>query len=297
VPGLRELTKTVHESGAKIAVQLFHGGRASSGYYNYKKESAVAPSYVSNDSGFIGDYRPMTEEEIWEAIQSFGDAAVRVQEAGFDAVQVHGAHGYLLSQFLSPFTNRREDDWGGNLQNRLRFHYEVYKSIRERVGKDYPVMIKIGVQDEVPGGLRLSEGIQTARSMAEWGFDALEISQGLRGARWEGTEQRAHIRSKEQEAYFRAWCQAVKKKVDIPVMMVGGLRSPDLMEEIIQQGEADFISLCRPLIREPGIIREWERGHLRKSACISCNKCYETIEEGKPLACFIEEKRNTQGDV
>ncbi len=294
IPGLKRLTNVVHDKGAKIAVQLFHGGRAASGYFNYKRKQAIAPSFIKGDPNFSGDYRPMTEQEIREVIRAYGSAAKRAREAGFDAVQVHGAHGYLLSQFLSPYTNRRDDGWGGELEDRLRFHREVYEDIRRKVGEDFPVLIKIGVKDEVSGGLDLGDGIRAAQSMTRWGFDALEISQGLRGERWEGTEQRANILSLEREAYFRDWCREIKKKVDVPVMMVGGLRTFELMEEIIQKGEADFVSLCRPLIKEPGLIKEWEKGNRRRPKCISCNKCYEAIEMGKPLACFMEKESKTE---
>jgi 2,4-dienoyl-CoA reductase-like NADH-dependent reductase (Old Yellow Enzyme family) len=235
----------------------------------------------------------MTEDEILEVIRAFGEAAKRARETGFDAVQVHGAHAYLLSQFLSPYANRRGDHWGGTLKERLRFHKEIYRDIRKKTGDDYPVFIKIGVQDGFPGGLGFREGKQAALDMAEWGFDALEISSGLRGKYYKETEFRTKINRIEHEGYFRTWCQQIKKSVDVPVMMVGGLRTPELMEEVIQKGEADLISLCRPLIREPGIINDWQKGHRHRSACISCNKCYEALVKGEPLHCVIKKAEET----
>jgi 2,4-dienoyl-CoA reductase-like NADH-dependent reductase (Old Yellow Enzyme family) len=227
----------------------------------------------------------MTEDEIWEIVRAFGDAARRAREAEFDAVQIHGAHGYLLSQFLSPHTNRRSDDWGGVLDHRLRFHREVYRDIRAKVGEDFPVLIKIGVRDGFPGGLELMEGEWAAQHLAQWGFDALEISLGLRGELYEGTEFRTHINSLDREGYFRDWCKRIKRQVSVPVIMIGGLRTYELMEEVIQKGEADFISLCRPFIREPGIINDWKRGHDHKTACVSCNKCLEAVRKGEALHC------------
>jgi len=221
-------------------------------------------------------------------IRAFGDAAKRAREAGFDAVQVHGAHAYLLSQFLSPHTNRRSDHWGGTLEGRLRFHHEIYREIRSKAGEDYPVFIKIGVQDGFAGGLEFKEGKKAARLMAEWGFDALEISSGLRGKPYEGTEFRTKINRIEREGYFRKWCKHIKDEVNVPVMMVGGLRTPKLMTEVICKGETDFISLCRPLIREPGIINEWKSGSRHRSACISCNKCYEALVKGESLHCVVK---------
>ena len=285
----KELTKAVHDSGAKIAMQLFHGGREAK-YVKTKNIIPLAPSIIENDPYYRGEHREITEVEIWEIINAFGDGAKRAKEAGFDAVQVHSAHAYLLSQFLSPYTNRRQDQWGGSLENRLRFHSEIYKDIRKKVGRDYPVFIKIGVQDGFIGGLAFNEGKQAAVLMAQQGFDALEISQGLRGDRYEGTEYRAHINSPNKEAYYRDWCRDIKSRVDIPVMMVGGLRTLSLMEEIIQNGEADLVSLCRPLICEPGLVNGWKNDEHKKAKCISCNKCVDLIYKGKPICCIQNDR-------
>ena len=294
IPGLKRLTAAVHDRGTKIAMQLYHTGRENSRFLKAKGEQAIAPSFVPNDPYFTQDYRQMTEEEIGEIVEAFGDAAKRAREAEFDAVQVHGAHVYLLSQFLSPFTNRRKDAWGGTPENRLRFHREVYNNIRRKVGDDYPVLIKFGVHDGCSGGLEFKEGKQAAQLLAQWGFDALEISQGLRGKAYEETEFKTNINSLDREAYFRPWCREIKDLVDVPIMMVGGLRTFDLMEEIIKSGDADFISLSRPLIREPGIINEWKSGNRHRAACISCNGCLEALRKGEGLYCVqkrAEEKK------
>ncbi|MFC1816446.1 NADH:flavin oxidoreductase [Thermodesulfobacteriota bacterium] len=286
ISGLKRLATTVHDRGARIAVQLFHAGRETMGLLGDRDEHAiVAPSFVPNDPHFEKGYRAVTEEEIWDIIRAFSDAAKRAREAGFDAVQLHGAHAYLLSQFLSPHTNRRDDDWGGTLEKRLRFHHEIYQDIRAKVGEDYPVLIKLGVEDGFPGGLGFGEGRMAAQLLAQWGFDALEISQGLRGKRYEGTEFRTKINSVDREGYFRDWCKRVKSVVSVPVMMVGGLRTFELMEEVVQEGEADFISLCRPLIREPGIVNEWKGGQRHRATCISCNMCLSGLGKGETLHC------------
>jgi 2,4-dienoyl-CoA reductase-like NADH-dependent reductase (Old Yellow Enzyme family) len=285
ISGFKRLTSAVHDRGAKIAVQLFHAGREG----RFPKSSGkvpIAPSLLEHDSYFKAKYRAITESEIWEVIYAFGDGAKRAREAGFDAVQIHGAHAYLLSQFLSPYTNRRDDKWGGNLENRLRIHREIYQNIRSKIGQDYPVLIKIGIQDGFPGGLEFKEGKLAAQYLAEFGFDALEISQGLRGPSFEETEFKTKINNLDREAYYRRWCAEIKKKVDIPVMLVGGLRTFELMEEIVRSKEADFISLCRPLIMEPSIINDWKRGNLHRAECISCNKCLERLRNGERLDCF-----------
>ena len=298
-PGLRRLTAAVHDRGAKIAVQLFHAGRERAKFVKSKHGEAIAPFFVEDDPYFSKSYRSMTEDEIWEVVQAFGDAAIRAREAGFDAVQVHAAHSYLLSEFLSPFTNRREDHWGGSLENRLRIHHEIYKDIRRKLGEDYPVLVKIGVQDGFAGGLDFSEGKMAAQRLAQWGYDALEISSGLRGKGYETAEFRTKINKVEREAYFREWCKEIKSEVDVPVMMVGGLRTFELMEEVVQKGEADFVSLSRPFIREPGLVNAWKSGDRHRATCISCNKCFEALLEREPLHCVQErpeEGRQTTED-
>ena len=260
IAGLKKLTTAVHERGTQIAIQLHHAGREAMKMLEEKDRDAVAPSFVPNDPYFKMGHRAITENEIQTIIRAFGDAAQRSVEAGFDAIQLHGAHAYLLSQFLSPYTNRRDDKWGGSLDNRLRFHHEIYRNIRTKVGEDYPVLIKLGVEDGFSGGLKFEEGRKAAELIAQWGFDALEISQGLRGKRFKGTEYRTKINSVDSEAYFRDWCKEVKSQVNVPVMMVGGLKTFELMEEVIQEGEADFISMCRPMIKEPDIVNKWKDG-------------------------------------
>jgi len=293
VPGLKNLASAAHINGAKIAVQLFHAGREGSIFLNPQKRLALAPSSPEDNSKLKKRYREIKEEEIYEVIDAFGNAAKRAKEAGFDAVQVHGAHVYLLSQFLSPGVNKRKDKWGGSLENRLRLHREICHSIREKTGDDYPVMIKIGVKDGFEGGLEFAEGKEAAVILAESGYDALEISLGIRGKGYENSEYKTGIKRVDKEGYFRDCCQEIKSLVNIPVMMVGGLRSFELMEEIILKKDADLISLCRPLIKEPDIIKQWENNSSdrKRSTCISCNKCLETLFRGNEVSCVQLKKR------
>jgi len=286
ISGFEKLTKIVHDRGAKIAIQLFHGGREAK-YLRARNVLPLAPSVIQNDPYYSGEYREITDSEIWEVINAFGDGAKRAKEAGFDAVQVHGAHAYLLSQFLSSFTNRRQDEWGGSLQNRLRLHCEIYKNIREKVGEDYPVFIKIGVQDGFFGGLQFDEGKESAILLGKLGFDSLEISQGLRGKRYEGTEYKTHIDSLYKEAYYREWSREIKSQLDVPIMLVGGLRTLSLMERVVQDKVADCISLCRPFICEPELVNYWKTNKHRKPKCSSCNKCVDGIYKGRPIHCIL----------
>jgi len=292
IPGMQKLTRAVHQHGAKIAVQLYHGGREAR-FVKTKKQLPMAPSVIADDPFYQGPYREMTEEEIHEVIEAFGRAARRARQAGFDAVQIHGAHGYLFSQFLSPFTNRRKDRWGGSLANRLRLHREVYRAIRRNVGEDYPVLIKLGVEDGFAGGLTLAEGMEAAQWLAKTGYDALEISSGVRGEKYAGTEYKTKINKPSREGYFRDRAKEIKKLVNVPVMAVGGLKSIVMMEDMIQNKEADFISLCRPLISEPALIGEWEREPQKKPRCVYCNKCLEELHRGVPLHCVVFSHRQS----
>ena len=289
IEGFRRATAAVHDRGAKIAVQLFHAGRAARSPHS-KDRLPMGPSFFAGDPYFRAPYRTMTLREIGEIVSAFGDGARRAREAGFDAVQIHGAHGYLPSQFLSPFVNRRDDQWGGSLENRIRIYQAIYEDVRGKVGKDYPVLIKIGVQDGFPGGLTFDEGRLAAKTLAQCGFDALEISLGVRGIGYEQTEFRTKIDQLDREAYYRAWCREVKGEVDVPVMMVGGLRTFELMQEVVQKEESDFISLSRPLIREPDLINDWKKGDHHRAKCISCNQCLEGLRDGESLRCFQEDK-------
>ncbi|MHB8139182.1 MAG: NADH:flavin oxidoreductase [Smithellaceae bacterium] len=289
IPGLRKLSEAAHEYGAKIAVQLYHGGREAR-FVKSRRLLPLAPSVVADDPFYKGNYREISKEEITEMIAAFGKAARRAKEAGFDAVQIHGAHGYLPSQFLSPFTNRRTDEWGGTLLNRLRFHREAYAEIRRHVGSHYPVLIKLGVEDGFAGGLTLDEGIEAAQILAETGYEAIEVSSGVRGEKYKGTEYRTKINKPSREGYFRTWAREIKKRVKVPVIAVGGLKSKAMMEDMIQNHETDFISLCRPLITEPSLIREWEQNPQKKPRCIYCNKCLEELHHGIPLHCVVFSK-------
>ncbi|MBI2953315.1 MAG: NADH:flavin oxidoreductase [Chloroflexi bacterium] len=283
IPGLRRLAQTAHEHGAKIAAQIVHAGAAST--YLYRQgQVMLAPSEVEGKP----PHRAMTEEEIENTINDFVAAALRAREAGFDAVQLHGAHGYLISQFFSPITNRREDRWGGSAENRRRFHVETVRRAKAAVGPDFPLMIKLGITDDDEGGASLDEGITALKAMAEAGLDAVEISGGI------GSGSRTQIRVFNDDvtevAYYRSRAAEARKAVDIPVALVGGIRSIETAEEIVASGDADLISLCRPLIREPGLIRRWLDGDQRRATCISCNKCITAVKRGEPLECS-EDKR------
>lgn len=270
IQGLRKLTSAVHRLDGLIAIQLVHGGRQSFPIL-LGGHDPIAPSAVYDTSTRIMP-RAMTDTEIWEIIDAFADAARRARIAGFDAVQIHGAHGYLVSEFLSPHTNRRNDYWGGDEGRRFHFLEEIYKALRREVGEDFPVLIKMNADDLIEGGLRAEEAVRIAVRLEELGLDAVEVSGGM----YESSLKTAQpdILSPANEAYFRNYGKVFKSKLHIPVMLVGGMRSRTVMEEVLQKGEADLISLARPLIREPDLPNKLREGK-ETADCISCNGCME----------------------
>jgi 2,4-dienoyl-CoA reductase-like NADH-dependent reductase (Old Yellow Enzyme family) len=279
--GLTRLVEAVHQAGGKVAMQLAHAGRESNPTGG---KLPAGPSEQQGGPAYEGKCRALSAEEIESIVQSFGRAAGLAKRAGFDAVQLHAAHAYLLAQFLSPLANRREDEWGGGLDNRLGLHLRILRAMRKQVGEDYPLMIKLGVADGAPGGLQLAEGLEAASQLAQAGFDCLEISQGLRGFTWKEMEFRTKLTT-ERQNYFADWAAQVKQRVDKPVVMVGGLRNFYAIAENMEKGQVDMAALCRPLIREPGLVKRWQTDASYKPKCISCNQCLMLLRGGRPLAC------------
>jgi 2,4-dienoyl-CoA reductase-like NADH-dependent reductase (Old Yellow Enzyme family) len=224
----------------------------------------------------------MSGEEIEAIIDAFGRAARRVEEAGFDGVQIHGAHGYLVTQFLSPRSNRRGDRWGGSLENRMRFPVEVVRAIRRQVDQDFPVMIKLGCRDYLDDdeGMTIEEGARVAAALEREGVCFIEVSHGMPGRSFRKIshgKEKAPIR----EAYLLPDARVVRAATSVPLAVVGGMRSLSVMEEAIDSGAVDCISLCRPLIREPDLIKRWMSGDTRPADCLSCGACMKTDEGGK----------------
>jgi len=201
VPGLAKLAEAVHEEGGRVVAQINHAGMQCS---SEEVREPLAPSAIQ--AQFLKQpAREMTPAEIKRVIDAYAQAARRAKAAGFDGVQLHGAHGYLISQFLSPFVNHRSDKWGGDVQNRMSFLRAVCLAVRRQVGPDYPVLIKLGLMDGVEGGLTLEEGLQVMGALESMGLDAVEISSGIGGGKT--TSIRKGIRSPADEAYFRPWAQ------------------------------------------------------------------------------------------
>ncbi len=227
--------------------------------------------------------------EIREIIPAFGAGAERAKKWGYDGVQLHGAHGYLINQFLSPLTNLRTDEYGGTFENRSRFLMQVYEEVRGKVGKDFPVMIKLNAVDHVPGGLELSDGGRAAKLLSDGGIDYIEVSAGTTASA-ELHPARDKINKPEKEAYNLQAAMKIKEVADCPVMLVGGIRSFDIANKIIQESDLDYVSMARPFIREPNLPARWLQGDQTPATCISCNKCFAPgLEEGG-IYCVVEKR-------
>jgi 2,4-dienoyl-CoA reductase-like NADH-dependent reductase (Old Yellow Enzyme family) len=284
IPGLSTLAEAVHAQGGKTALQINHAG---SRCQENGTPEILAPSAMPNTQGIMP--REMAGPDIQAAIDAFGQAARRAKEAGFDAVQIHGAHGYLISQFLSPATNRRTDAWGGDFDRRLRFLSDVCRAMREQVGDSYPILIKLGIADSpetVPGGLTRDDGLRIVSRLSALGLDGVEISGGYGGSQAD-YNARLGVGTKVPEAYFRNWARQAKAATDLPVALVGGLRTRAVMEEVLATGDADLIALCRPLIREPDLPNRLQSGEATASACISGGRCWAE-RSGQGIGCKCE---------
>ncbi|WP_406671361.1 NADH:flavin oxidoreductase [Methanolobus sp. ZRKC4] len=268
----RKIVSRVHEHGSKIVVQIMHGGRQT--MLSAKTPIMLAPSAVTNKRNGVTP-EEMTEKEVLETIDDFANAVRRGKEAGFDGVQLHCAHGFLLSNFISPYTNRRKDRWGGSTEKRTQVILDIITRIHEMIGDDFPILVKLNATDGFPKGkknvLDAPESIEIAKILAENGVCAIEVSGGTAEA---GDELfRTDIDSQEKEAYYKQYSKMIKEAVDVPVIVVGGIRSKAVMEQMLAEEYADMVSLCRSLICEPDLVAKIRNGETEIAKCVSCNLC------------------------
>ncbi|MBT3225564.1 MAG: NADH:flavin oxidoreductase [Deltaproteobacteria bacterium] len=294
IAAYQKMTGAVHAQNGKIVMQIAHGGsistHAAQGNGDY-----VAVSLTDATPDYGRKPRVLTDDDIQTIIEAFGQAARRVQESGFDGVQIHGAHGYLVSEFLSPTTNQRQDKWGGSLENRTRFLVEVIRSIKRNVADDFPVLIKFGCQDylEDGSGFTIEEGKQVAQTIEKEGVSLIEISHG----RIEKTFRKRGLKitAPENEAYMLEAAKAIRSAVSIPLCLVGGMRSIPVIENILNEGIVDMVSLCRPFIREPELVKRLKKGEKAEVDCISCWGCINPDKEGKNhVFCRQLHKKKTE---
>ncbi len=280
VQSLRKIVEVVKREEVALIAQLVHcGGYASTETSNLP---IVAPG-DNQEPIFEEKPQALTENQIKEVITQFAETAARAREAGCDGVQIHAAHGYLVSQFLSPCTNQRTDNYGGNPENRARFLNEVYEKVRNYVGTDFTVTIKINGSDYFKNGLECAESIKITQQLAEIGLDGVEVSGG-NPISIPLTPIPKEIKACDNEVPFKNEVFAFTESLSIPVAAVAGIRSLEMIEKLIAKG-VSLISLCRPLICEPDLINQWQAGREEPSRCTSCNRCFIPAFKGKGIKC------------
>ncbi len=312
IPGLKNLVDSVHNEGGKIVFQIAHAGRQT-------RPGAVpgrpmGPSKGRRDPVFFVKPREMTEEDIHQTIESFRSAAHRAVQAGADGIQLHAAHGYLISQFLSPFFNKRTDAWGGSDEKRFRFLREIVLTIKKEFPRDSAILIKMNGHDYTPTeGVTPPVAAQYARWLADMGIDGIELSCGtgsysfLSMSRgdvpvddfvsplpwWMKYPARRMLKRLAgqyplQEAFNLEAARSIKPAMgDVPLILVGGLRDISRMEEVLERGDADFVSMSRPFIRQPHFVKGIREGKSEGPSCVSCNKCLAAVAHNKPLRCYL----------
>ena len=291
VAGLQAMVQAVHAAGGRIALQLVHGGACATPELTGR--SGLGPS----EGGVNGQSpcRAMTAADCSTVAPAFAAAATRAQRAGFDAVQLHAAHGFLLSQFLSPAFNRRTDGYGGPLAHRARLLLEVAQQVRAAVGPAYPLLVKLNSEDFLEGGMTRAEAVEVAAWLAEASIDAIELSGGTVASPQTLLPPRpGKLATPEAEVYYREAARLYKQRVPIPLMLVGGIRSYVVAEQLVAEGITDYVALARPLIAEPDLVRRWAAGDHRPAACGSCNGCFRPALAGQGVYCV---RLDPQGDL
>ncbi len=241
IAGLNELASTLHACGdVKVVDQINHGG--SRAHPDDPDTVPGAPSAVINPRNPNSMPRELTVEEIHDITKKFAEAAVRIKKAGFDGVEIHSAHGFLLTQFLSPLTNKRNDQYGGSLENRLRIHKEIIQSVREAVGSDYLISMRLGGPDYLEGGSELNDIIEAGVLLEQYGLDLISVSGGMLG----------HVRPDRTEpGYFKDISIPIKERVSIPVVLSGGVIVPQDAEDLLNENAADLIGVGREMVKDP----------------------------------------------
>lgn len=281
IPKLTELTDAVHKRGGAIIAQINFGG------YQASAGEKMGPSDFKGDGWKA---RAMTTSEIWDVVDKFGAGAERAIKAGFDGVQIHAAHGYLVSEFLSKYANKRTDEWGGELRNRMRLLREVYLDIRGRLGPDAVISMKINGDDFSPDGFTVEESAQVCHALASLGIDMIEVSGGGIGRDDEYRERARHSDLTLSEPAFGGHCEKIRATTrPKPLALVNGFRTKAAMQAIVDRGIADLISMSRPLIREPDLVNNLKEGQ-EEASCLRCDACETEEVFGKAmLRCRVDD--------
>ena len=287
IPPFKKLVDAVHQEGGKIVIQINHAGRQTSA--SITGSPIVAPSAIPCP---VRKEMPkeLSHEEIQEIIEAFGEAALRVKGTGADGVEIHMAHGYLINQFLSPFSNKREDEYGGDADRRMRMALEALRTVRNKVGADFPVLCRLSADEYVDGGLKLDASQEIAKALERNGADALHVSACVAASGYLN-----HPPYYAEEGVFVHLAQGIKSVVGIPVISVGRIRTPELANRILDEKKADLISMGRALIADPELPAKALQGRMEEIIpCISCNRCIQSIRKGA-LACAVNPETGREG--
>ena len=289
---MKAMTDEVHEAGGVLCAQLGHAGShmcPQDGIQAVAPTDAVFKAAPHQNRRATHQGRAMTADDLERTVDAFAAAARRAKAAGFDAVQVHAAHGFLISQFLSPHYNTREDDWGGSAENRARLARKVFEAIRAEVGGDYPLLVKINTFDYIQGGFGPDDLGPTVEILDKAGCDAFELSGGTPDS-GKFKASRMGIIRRAYEGYYRNACPFVRKHTAKPIILTGGLRTFEEIEDHVKDGLFDYAGLSRPLIREPALVRRWREGDDEPAACKSENLCFRAAAGESGLYCVLLEK-------
>lgn len=275
IPGLSKVADAIHRHGGKGAMQILHHGKLLTSHREKMEHPEqivpLAPSAIPWGGKTKEVPIEATRDDILRLVRGFAEAALRVKKAGFDAVEVNGAHGYCIGQFLSPRTNNRTDEYGGTPEKRARFACEIISAIKKRVGAGFPVIFRMSGSEFIKGGITLDDSLIQAPRIVESGADALEVSGGV--------VEMAHITNPcylHPDALFSDLAASIRQVVSIPVMVVGKIGDPELAERILEEGKADFVVMGRPLLADPDLPNKAKAGDLDKiRRCIYCNNCWD----------------------
>ena len=283
----QKLTHTVHNNGAKIVMQLAYGGTKTT--FNVGERTIFAPSDVP-ERGTKTQGKAMTKEDIDYIVAAFANSAYRAKASGFDGVEIHGAHSYLINQFLSPYYNQRTDEYGGSLENRMRFLVEIYEAIRDKVGWDYPVLVKLTASDFFEGGLTFEEVRAICQVLESLKVDAIELSGNIHGKAKSMVGQSFDGHTLAKEGYFLDYGKVVSDEVNVPIITVGGFSDIHTIEKVLEETKIQFVALARPLLTEPKLIERWKNGDDRPVKCVRCSKC--RTSEGNYCVVFNRDRGN-----
>ncbi|WP_300668320.1 NADH:flavin oxidoreductase [Desulfoluna sp.] len=286
IPEYQAFTKKIHAEGANIIMQIVYGGS----FTNFQPENRLiwGPSAVPHPLTQVVPTE-MTKENIHTVITALARAAGRVKASGFDGVQLHGAHTYLFSQFLSPYFNRREDEYGGSIENRCKIVCDTVEAIRKEVGPDYGVFIKMHCSDEwEEKGLNEEESLYVAKELEKRGISGIEFSGGNLDitAHPNTGPGRSGILKAEKQSYFAEKTAKIARHLTVPVISVGGHRSPEKLTHILNTTQIGYFSMARPLLSEPDLINQWQQGNLKNPRCVACGKCQDIHGNG----CILDRK-------